>query len=249
MSESIKRIALVTGGSSGIGAASARQLASAGFEVIVAARRMERLEALADEIGGRACWLDVTDPGSVATLAGQVPDLDLLVNNAGAALGADPVENLNEEHWRQMFELNVLAVARMVRTFLPALRRSPQGQILNIGSIAGFEVYPGGAGYTASKHALRALTRTLRYELLGSGVKVTEIAPAMTETEFSLVRFEGDREKADNVYQGMTPLSADDIARCVVFAATQPRHVSIDELVIRPLDQADATTVHRRNEN
>jgi NADP-dependent 3-hydroxy acid dehydrogenase YdfG len=249
MSESIKRIALVTGGSSGIGAASARQLAAAGFDVIVAARRMERLEALAAEIGGRACRLDVTDPGSVATLAGQVPDLDLLVNNAGAALGADPVENLNEEHWRQMFELNVLAVARMVRTFLPALRRSEQGQILNIGSIAGFEVYPGGAGYTASKHGLRALTRTLRYELLGSGVKVTEIAPAMTETEFSLVRFGGDREKADNVYQGMTPLSADDIAKCVVFAATQPRHVSIDELVIRPLDQADATTVHRRDEN
>jgi NADP-dependent 3-hydroxy acid dehydrogenase YdfG len=248
MSESSKRIALVTGASSGIGAASARQLTSAGFEVIVAARRMGRLEALAAEIGGRACFLDVTDPESVAALAEQVPDLDLLVNNAGAALGADPVENLNEEHWTQMFELNVLAVGRMVRTFLPALRRS-QGQILNIGSIAGFEVYPGGAGYTASKHALRAVTRTLRYELLGSGVKITEIAPAMTETEFSLVRFEGDREKADNVYQGMTPLSAEDIARCVVFAATQPHHVSIDELVIRPLDQADATTVHRRNEN
>ena len=249
MSDPSKKIALVTGASSGIGAASARALANAGFEVIVAARRMDRLEALAAEIDGRAYPVDVTNPESVAALAEQIPALDLLVNNAGAALGTDPVENLNEEHWTRMFELNVLAVGRMVRTFLPALRRSPSGHILNIGSIAGFEVYPGGAGYTASKHALRAVTRTLRYELLGSGVKVTEIAPAMTETEFSLVRFEGDQEKANNVYQGMTPLSAEDIARCIVFAATQPPHVSIDELVVRPLDQADATTVYRRDDS
>jgi NADP-dependent 3-hydroxy acid dehydrogenase YdfG len=148
-----------------------------------------------------------------------------------------------------MFELNVLAVGRMVRAFLPALHRAPQGQILNIGSVAGFEVYPGGAGYTASKHALRAVTRTLRYELLGTGVKVTDISPALTETEFALVRFDGDDDRAQEVYKGMTPLTGEDIARCVVFAATQPAHVSIDELVVRPLDQADATTVYRREDS
>jgi NADP-dependent 3-hydroxy acid dehydrogenase YdfG len=248
MSENSKPVALITGASSGIGAATARALAGAGFDVIVAARRMDRLEALAAELGGRAYHLDVTDPESVTSLTEQVPDIDLLVNNAGAAFGLATVENLDEDHWRGMFELNVLAVGRMTRAFLPALRRSARGQILNIGSIAGFEVYPGGAGYTASKHALRAVTRTLRYELLGSGVKITEISPALTETEFALVRFEGDHERADKIYQGMTPLAAADIARCVVFAASQPAHVSIDEVVVRPLDQADATTVFRRDE-
>lgn len=248
MAKNRKRLALVTGASSGIGAASARALADAGFELILAARRMDRLEALAAEVGGQAHCLDVTDRGSVDGLAEQIPVLDLLVNNAGAAFGLASIENLDEDHWRGMFELNVLAVGRMVRAFLPALRRAPQGQILNIGSVAGFEVYAGGAGYTASKHALRAVTRTLRYELLGSGVKVTDISPAMTETEFALVRFDGDSDRAQNVYQGMTPLAAEDIARCVVFAATQPAHVSIDELVVRPLDQADATTVYRREE-
>lgn len=241
-----KPLALVTGASSGIGAATARALAAAGFEVVAAARRLERLEALAGEIGGVAHRLDVTDPASVARLADALPRLDLLVNNAGAALGLETVEELDEENWRGMFELNVLAVARMVRTFLPALRAAG-GQIVSIGSTAGFETYPGGAGYTASKHALRALTRTLRLELLGSGVKVTEIAPALTETEFSLVRFAGDRERADEVYAGMTPLTGEDVARCVVFAATQPAHVSIDEVVVRPLDQADSRTIHRRS--
>lgn len=248
MSGDTKRLALISGASSGIGAASARALADAGFEVIVAARRMDRLEALAAEIGGQARHLDVTDPASVAALAEQVPALDLLVNNAGAAFGLAPVEEFNEDHWRGMFELNVLAVGRMVRAFLPALRRASQGQIVNIGSVSGFEVYAGGAGYTASKHALRAITRTLRYELLGSGVKITDISPALTETEFALVRFEGDSDRADKLYQGMTPLTARDIARCVLFAATQPAHVSIDEVIVRPLDQADATTVYRRDD-
>ena len=216
--------------------------------MIVAARRFGRLEALAAEIGATARHLDVTDPDSVGRLAAELPQLDLLVNNAGGAFGLERVEDLDEDHWRDMFELNVLAVARMVRAFLPALSGSPRGQIVQIGSTAGFEVYPGGAGYTASKHGLRALTRTLRYELLGSGVKVTEVSPALTETEFSLVRFDGDSERARTVYNGMTPLRPEDVARCVVFAATQPGHVSVDEIVVRPLDQADATTVHRRGD-
>jgi NADP-dependent 3-hydroxy acid dehydrogenase YdfG len=239
-------VALVTGASSGIGAASARALAGAGFEVVPAARRFDRLEALAAEIGGRPLALDVTDERAVEAAAASIERLDLLVNNAGGAFGLERVDSLDEADWRGMFELNVLAVARLTRCFLPHLRRSTHGQIINIGSTSGFEVYPGGAGYTASKHGLRALTRTLRLELLGSGVKVTEICPALTETEFALVRFGGDAERARRVYAGMTPLSADDIARCVVFAATQPPHASVDELVIRPLDQADSTTIHRR---
>lgn len=246
MSEENRRIALVTGASSGIGEATARALSKLGFEVVVAARRFERLQALAAEIGATPHRLDVTDPESVEALTEAVPALDLLVNNAGAALGLESVEELDEENWRGMFELNVLAVARMVRSFLPALRCSSQGQIVQIGSTAGFEVYPGGAGYTASKHGLRALTRTLRYELLGTGIRVSEVAPALTETEFSMVRFDGDRERASSVYHGMTPLTADDIARCVVFAVTQPAHVSVDEIVVRPLDQADSRTIHRR---
>ena len=239
-------VALVTGASSGIGAASARALAEVGFDVVLAARRLDRLEALAAETGGRALPLDVTDKAAVDASAASIDRLDLLVNNAGGAFGLERVEALDEAHWRDMFELNVLAVARMTEALLPRLTASPHGQIINIGSTAGFEVYPGGAGYTASKHGLRALTRTLRLELLGSGVKVTEISPALTETEFSLVRFDGDSERAAGVYEGMTPLVADDIARCVVFAATQPPHASIDEIVVRPLDQADSRTVFRR---
>jgi NADP-dependent 3-hydroxy acid dehydrogenase YdfG len=248
MSEGTSRIALVTGASSGIGEATARALSEVGFDVVVAARRIDRLEALAAEIGVTAHRLDVTDPESVAALTDSLPELDLLVNNAGAALGLEPVEELDEDNWRGMFELNVLAVARMLRAFLPALRRSANGHIVQIGSTAGFEVYPGGAGYTASKHGLRALTRTLRYELLGTGIKVTEVAPALTETEFSMVRFDGDTERASSVYHGMTPLTAGDVARCVVFAATQPAHVSVDEIVVRPLDQADSRTIHRETD-
>ena len=247
MSQDNRRLALVTGASSGIGAATARALADAGFDVAIAARRFDRLEELASEIGATPHRLDVTEADSVASLTEAIPELDLLVNNAGAALGLAQVDELDEAHWRGMFELNVLAVARMLRAFLPALRRSSSGQIVQIGSTAGFEVYPGGAGYTASKHGLRALTRTLRYELLGTGIKVTEVAPALTETEFSMVRFDGDAARAKSVYQGMTPLSAEDVARCVVFATTQPPHVSVDEIVVRPLDQADSTTIHRRD--
>ena len=252
MSEDRQPVALVTGASSGIGAASARALAAAGFDLLVAARRHDRLDRLAAEIGAQAHPLDVTDPASVAGLAESVERLDLLVNNAGAAFGLEPIGELDEDHWRGMFELNVLAVGRVVGAFLPLLEASSldcwgRGQIINIGSTAGFETYPGGAGYTASKHGLRALTRTLRLELLGRGVKVTEISPALTETEFSTVRFDGDSRRAARVYEGMTPLNAEDIARGVVFAATQPAHASIDELVIRPLDQADSTTIHRRD--
>ncbi len=244
------KTAVVTGASSGIGAATARALAAAGYAVVVGARRLDRLQQLAAEIGGRALPLDVTDADSVDAFAAAVvdrerPALDLLVNNAGGAVGLEPIGAADDEKWRWMFETNVLGTLRMTRRLLPALLASGDGHVVNVGSIAGFETYAGGAGYTAAKHAERALTRTLRLELLGQPVRVTDIAPGLVETEFSLVRFEGDAERAAAVYRGLTPLTAEDVADCIVWAATRPPHVNIDEIVVRPRDQATAHHLHR----
>lgn len=250
---SLERIAVVTGASSGIGAATAQALAAAGYRVFLGARRLDRLEEVAAAISPAgaavALPLDVTDPASVAAFTGSLPaTLSLLVNNAGGALGLDRIEDARDERWRIMWEVNVLGVLRMTRALLPALEASGDGHVINIGSIAGFETYAGGAGYTAVKHAVRAFTRTLRLELLGRPVRVTEIAPGLVETEFSLVRFAGDAEKAKSVYRGMEPLAAEDVADCVVWAATRPSRVNVDEIVVRPRDQATATMVHRREE-
>jgi NADP-dependent 3-hydroxy acid dehydrogenase YdfG len=252
------RRAVVTGASSGFGAATARKLADEGFDVVLAARRLERLEALAGEINdtagrevARAVHLDVTDRDSVEALAATpgLERLDLLVNNAGAALGLDRMDltgDVVERRWRQMYELNVLGVLLTTRALLPALRASGDAQIVNVGSTAGRETYPGGGGYTASKHALVALTRTLRIELLGEPIRITEVAPGLAETEFSMVRFGGDRERADAVYDGLDPLTADDVADAIVWAATRPSHVNIDEIVMKPRAQATSTAVHRQ---
>jgi NADP-dependent 3-hydroxy acid dehydrogenase YdfG len=239
------RTAIVTGASSGIGAATVRSLAAAGFEVVAAARRLERCEEVAKEVGGRALHLDVTDPDSVAELAEAVPEAAVLVNNAGGALGLDPVAEADEEQWTRMYETNVLGVVRVTKAFLPALERSGDGHVVVMGSGAGVEVYPGGGGYTAAKHGANALSRTLRIELLGKPIRVTEIAPGLVETEFSVVRFEGDRAKADKVYEGMTPLTAEDVADAVAYVVTRPPHVDIDYVSIRPTDQASARDVHR----
>jgi hypothetical protein len=240
------RVALVTGASSGIGAATARSLAAAGFEVVAAARRLERVERLAGEVGGRALRLDVTDPDSVAAVADALPELSVLVNNAGGALGLEPVMEADEEHWREMYESNVLGVMRMTKALLPALERAGDGHIVVVGSVAGVEVYPGGGGYTAAKHAANAVTRTLRLELLGRGVRVSEVAPGMVRTEFSLVRFEGDQERADAVYEGTTPLTGEDVADAIAYVVTRPAHVDVDYVSIKPTDQATARDVHRR---
>jgi NADP-dependent 3-hydroxy acid dehydrogenase YdfG len=237
--------AVVTGGSSGIGAATAKALAGDGYRVILGARRLQRLQALAGEIGGEAIELDVTDPGSVAEFAARVPACDVLVNNAGGALGLEAVGESDEELWRTMYEANVLGTMRMTRALLPQLIASGDGHVVGVTSIAAFETYRGGAGYTAAKHAQKAVLRTLRLELLGAPVSVTEVAPGMVETEFSLVRFEGDEEAAAKVYAGMEPLQADDVAECIRWAVAQPSHVNIDEIVVRPRDQATATEVHR----
>jgi NADP-dependent 3-hydroxy acid dehydrogenase YdfG len=240
------RTALVTGASSGIGAATVRSLASAGFEVVAAARRLERCEELAREVGGRALRLDVADPDSVAELAESVPEVSVVVNNAGGALGLEPVAEADEENWRQMYETNVMGVMRMTKAVLPALERSGDGHIVVVGSVAGVEVYPGGGGYTAAKHAANAVARTLRLELLGRPVRVSEVAPGMVETEFSLTRFGGNEEKAAKVYEGTTPLSGEDVADAIAYVVTRPSHVDVDYLSIKPTEQATARDVHRR---
>jgi NADP-dependent 3-hydroxy acid dehydrogenase YdfG len=242
-----KKLAIITGASSGIGAATARALSRSGFDVLLGARRTDRLRAVAEPIGARFHQLDVTDPDSVGAFVDSIGKLDLLVNNAGGALGVDRIETASDERWRTMWEVNFLGVARMTRSLLPALLASGEGHIVNVGSIAGFETYPGGAGYTGAKHAVRALTKTLRLELVGKPVRVTEICPGLVETEFSMVRFGQDAEKAAAVYKGMTPLTSDDVADCIVWAATRPAHVNIDEIVVRPRDQATATIVHRQS--
>jgi len=246
------KIAVVTGASSGIGAASARALAAAGFQVVLGARRLERLLEIAREIDAAgaaeavALTLDVADAASVAAFAAQVPRVHLLVNNAGGAQGLEPIAEARDDDWRTMWEVNVLGLMRVTRALLPALLASGDGHVVNLGSVAGFETYAGGAGYTSVKHAVRAISRTLRLELLGKPVRVTELDPGMVETEFSQVRFRGDQEKASAVYRGMQPLTAEDVAECVVWAATRPSHVNVDEIVVRPRDQATAHHVHRR---
>jgi NADP-dependent 3-hydroxy acid dehydrogenase YdfG len=245
MSTAEQRVAVVTGASSGIGMATARRLASAGYQVVVGARRFERLTALAQEIRGTARALDVTDAASVAAFAAAVPArVHLLVNNAGGAKGLDRVEQANDDDWEWMYEANVLGLMRVTRALLPNLVAG-RGHIVNVTSIAGREVYPGGAGYTAAKHAAVAVTRTLRLELNGKPVRVTDVAPGLVETEFSLVRFAGDAGRAAAVYQGLTALSAEDIADCIVWAATRPPHVNIDEIVVKPVAQASAAVVAR----
>ena len=242
------RQALVTGASSGIGAATARRLAAEGFHVHCAARRTDRIEALAAEIGGVATACDVTDADSVAALGERVgPVLHVLVNNAGGAFGADTVEEGDPEDWARTYDVNVLGTLRVTQALLPALRASGDGLIVNMGSTAGRVVYEGGGVYTAAKHALKALTGTLRLELSGEPIRVTEVAPGMVRTdEFSVNRFRGDTEKAAAVYAGVPePLTADDIADVVGWVATRPSHVDIDEIVVRPVAQAAQHKVHR----
>ena len=242
-------IAVITGASSGIGAATAIALGRNGYQIVVGARRVERLERVAGE-EGLALPLDVTDQASVKGFVREISKrfgrVDVLVNNAGGALGLNPIADAIDDEWIGMWKTNVLGLMWMTRACLPLLRKAKHGHIVNIGSIAGLETYKGGAGYTAVKHAVRAITKTLRLELNGEPIRVTEIAPGLVETEFSVVRFHGDRKAARAVYQGLKPLTAEDIADCVVFAVTRPPHVDIDEIVVRPVAQANVTTVARK---
>jgi NADP-dependent 3-hydroxy acid dehydrogenase YdfG len=241
-------VAVVTGASSGIGAATARRLAADGYEVVAAARRRERLDELAAATPGiRAVTLDVTSPESVAALAAELDDVAVLVNNAGGALGVEPIERADPADWQTMFDTNVLGVLRVTQALLPALERGSGGHVVVTGSIAGHLVYEGGAGYTAAKHGATAFVETLRLELNGRPVRVTEVAPGMVHTEeFSLVRLRGDAEAAERVYAGVAnPLMAEDVADCIAFVVTRPAHVNVDLLVVKPLAQAAPHKVAR----
>lgn len=239
------RIAVVTGASSGIGEATARELATQGFHVVVGARRLDRLETLAREIDGTALPLDVTDVASCEAFCAAVPRLHVLVNNAGGAKGTTSVMDADENQWRWMWETNVLGTLRLVRGLMPVLVATGDGLVVTITSVAALESYDNGSGYTTAKHAQAVLHRTLRGEHLGQPVRFTEIAPGMVETEFSLVRFEGDDDKAEAVYKGLTPMVALDVAEIVGFVASRPSHVNLDQIVVKPRDQHSASRANR----
>lgn len=243
------RRAVVTGASSGIGEATVRRLRAEGWDVLATARRAGRLQALADETGATWLEVDVTNDHQVAALAAHVRatgGLDALVNNAGGALGLDPVERSDIEGWRQMYETNVLGTLRVTQALLPLLRERGGGDVLVLTSTAAYGAYEGGAGYTAAKHAERMLATTLRWELAGEPIRVIQIAPGAVETDFSLVRFAGDEERAAAVYAGYQPLVADDVADAIAWTLTRPANVNIDLLVVRPVAQVSNTKTARR---
>ncbi|WP_297005238.1 SDR family oxidoreductase [uncultured Corynebacterium sp.] len=253
MTDNNSRRVLVTGASSGIGAATVRRLVADGMDVIAAARRADRLNDLAAETGCRAWPLDVTDDVAVAELVDHLAStggLDAVVNNAGGALGLDLVEDADLEGWRRMYELNVLGTLRVTKAVLPLLRESGNtrgtGDIVNVTSTAAHGAYEGGAGYTGVKHAERMLTTTLRWEIVGEPVRVLEVAPGNVATEeFSLVRFGGDADRAAEVYEGYQPLLAEDIADVISYGITRPAHVNMDLMIVRPRAQAHNTKIAR----
>ena len=209
------------------------------------ARREGPITALAAELDGTAIMADVTDPEAVAAMAGRLDRVDVLVNNAGGARGLEPVADADVEHWRWMWEANVMGTLHVTKALLPKLIASGDGLIVTVTSIAAVEIYDNGAGYTTAKHAQGVLHRTLRSELLGQPVRLTEVAPGMVQTEFSLNRFEGDAERAEKVYQGVTPLVAEDIAEVIGFVASRPAHVDLDLIVVRPRDQVSGAAGSR----
>jgi NADP-dependent 3-hydroxy acid dehydrogenase YdfG len=239
-------LAVVTGASAGIGEAIATRLAGEGFHLLLGARREDRVRELAARIGAEARVLDVADESSVAAFCAGLERVEVLVNNAGGARGLDPLAAARSDQWRWMWEVNVLGLMQMTRALLPALEASGHGHIVNVSSTAGLEVYEGGSGYTSAKHGVHAISRTLRLELAGRPIRVTEVSPGMVETDFSLNRFEGDAGRAADVYRGVTALTAADIADVVAFAVTRPAHVNLDEIVVRPVQQASAYKVARK---
>ncbi|MFB9467483.1 SDR family NAD(P)-dependent oxidoreductase [Streptomyces cinereospinus] len=248
------RIAVVTGASSGIGAATARQLAAAGYRVVLTARRKDRIEALAEEIGAAggqatAYPLDVTDRAAVDEFATAFQTIGVLVNNAGGALGLDPVATGDPADWRRMYETNVIGTLNLTQALLPKLVASGDGTVVVVSSTAGHGTYEGGGGYVAAKHGAHVLAETLRLELLGEPVRVIEVAPGLVRTEeFALTRFNGDAERAAKVYEGVPgPLTADDVADTITWAVTRPSHVNIDLLVVRPRAQASNTKLYRES--
>lgn len=245
LAEGTKRVAVVTGASSGIGAATAVALHNAGFALVLGARRLDKVKEVGEPLGAVCLELDVTDAASVEAFCAQIPEVNVLVNNAGGALGLDKFADSKDEDWQRMYDTNVMGLMRVTRALLPKLEASGAGHVVNIGSIAGREAYPGGAGYNAVKFAVKAITQVMRLELVGKPIRITEVAPGMVETEFSVVRFAGDEERAKKVYAGLQPLVAADVADVVQWVVTRPPHVNIDEVVVKPLAQASATVAAR----
>jgi 3-hydroxy acid dehydrogenase/malonic semialdehyde reductase len=251
-----RKAALVTGASAGIGEATARAFASEGASLAIGARRTDRLRKVADEIARefgvdcRAAELDVTRPESCESFVRRTMDhfgkIDILVNNAGLARGRRHVADGDEREWDEMIDTNVKGLLRMSRLVLPHMIRNGSGHVVNLGSVAGLGVYEGGSVYCATKWSVKAITQAVRLEVNGTGIRVTEVCPGLVETEFSVVRFHGDRGAADRVYEGMKPLSASDIADCILWAVTRPPHVDVDEIVVRPVAQAGMGKVARR---
>jgi 3-hydroxy acid dehydrogenase/malonic semialdehyde reductase len=250
------KIVFITGASSGIGSSCARAFAGQGARLILAARRQDRLENLASELKkkpGRRIYILVLDVRSQAAVKGAVDDLppewediDILINNAGLSRGLDKLQEGKTSDWEEMIDTNINGLLYVTRAVLPGMVRRDRGHIINIGSVAGHEVYPGGNVYCATKFAVKALSKGLRLDLSGTGLRVTSVDPGLVETEFSLVRFRGDTERAGKVYRGLTPLSPDDIADAVVYCASRPPHVNISEIIVMPTAQASATMIHRK---
>ncbi|MFS8119178.1 MAG: SDR family oxidoreductase [Microcoleus sp.] len=254
------QIVFITGASSGIGTACAKIFAKGGAKLILAARRIEKLDRLANELvetksiaSANEIYLlelDVRDRPKVESAVTTLPDawknIDILINNAGLSRGLDKLHEGNFQDWEEMIDTNVKGLLYMTRAIVPGMVSRGRGHVVNIGSIAGRQAYPKGSVYCASKAAVRAISDGLKQDLLGTAVRVTEIEPGLVETEFSNVRFHGDAEKAKNVYQGLTPLTADDVADVVYFCATRSPHVNISEVLLVPTDQATATLVHRK---
>ena len=241
------RHVVITGASAGIGAACARAFSKLGYKLSLGARRTDKLPlVVADALHHP---LDVTKPASIerflAAAQQQHGPIDVLLNNAGLARGVEKLAEGTGEAWREMIETNVLGLLEVTRRVLPSMLERKQGHVVVIGSIAGRRVYPGGSVYCASKRALQSICEGMRMEVHGSGVRVTSIDPGLVETEFSLVRFKGDAERATKVYHDTRPLTAEDIAECVMFAVTRPSHVNIDNMLVMPTDQAAPTMVHR----
>ncbi|WNG93422.1 SDR family oxidoreductase [Mycobacterium sp. ITM-2016-00318] len=241
------RVAVVTGASAGIGEATAKTLAAQGFHVVCVARREAPIKQLAAELGGSAVVADVSDEAAVAALAAGLDRVDVLVNNAGGARGLETVAGADVDHWRWMWESNVLGTLHVTRALLPKLVESGDGLVVTVTSIAALEIYDGGSGYAAAKHAQGVLHRTLRSELIGKPVRLTEVAPGMVKTDFSLRRFDGDQDRADAVYKGVNPLVAEDIAEVIGFVASRPSHVDLDLIVVRPRDQVTGASGSRFN--
>ena len=250
-----RRVVVVTGASSGIGAACADAFATTGTHLLLVARREERLAAAARRLAARGvaatpCPLDVRDRHAVEGWAGQhdrlLREVDVLVNAAGLARGFAPLHEGDVDDWDEMIDANVKGLLHVTRAVVPHMVRRGAGHVVNVGSTAGRWVYPKGAVYCATKHAERAITEGLRMDLVGTGVRVTTVDPGMVETEFSLVRFHGDAERASDVYRGMTPLTPADVAQAISWSVERPPHVTIAEVVLMPTDQASPTLVHRR---